>query len=206
LLTKESARAAKVVNEAPEPASIQAAARSDVRAIRRKAPVATPIVPAAVIANPSPPAPVQPVAQETGTARLERDPVAPVKQVIHMSDLEQSPEQLRRTVLKRQARDRENAKAEQLVDESKLLAADVRRHVREAKQDDDIMRVTCLNDKLTQIEVNLRSLVARNASMLAARTEDARKHELTVIAVLDQKLDVLGREARQCIGVAYFSE
>lgn len=77
----------------------------------------------------------------------------------------------------------------------------------EARQERDIIRVTCLNDKLAQINANLRSLQRRTGNLsdaVAASDPDRGGHEFTVITVLDQKLTVLDREASQCIGEDIF--
>jgi hypothetical protein len=70
----------------------------------------------------------------------------------------------------------------------------------DARRDADVIRVTCLNDKLTQINANLRTAQVRYASLGRTVDADQRKHEQTVLAVLGQKLAVLDQEANQCIG------
>ena len=73
----------------------------------------------------------------------------------------------------------------------------------EARQERDIIRVTCVNDKLTQVNANLRTAQQRFEQLndaLAANDSGRRNHEFTVLIVLDQKFVVLDREAAQCIG------
>ena len=70
----------------------------------------------------------------------------------------------------------------------------------DARRDADIIRVTCLNDKLTQINANLRTAQSRYASLQRTVDAEQRKHELTVLSVLGQKLQVLDQEANQCVG------
>lgn len=73
----------------------------------------------------------------------------------------------------------------------------------EARQERDIIRVTCVNDKLTQVNANLRTVELRVTNLqdaVAAQDASRRNHEFTVIAVLGQKFVVLDREAAQCIG------
>jgi hypothetical protein len=77
----------------------------------------------------------------------------------------------------------------------------------EARRERDIIRVTCLNDKLTQINANLRTLTERMTSLREAvdgQDADRRNHEFTVVTVLGQKFDVLEREANQCLGQDIF--
>ena len=73
----------------------------------------------------------------------------------------------------------------------------------EARQERDIIRVTCVNDKLTQVNANLRTAQQRFEQLndaIAANDSGRRNHEFTVLIVLDQKFVVLDREAAQCIG------
>lgn len=77
----------------------------------------------------------------------------------------------------------------------------------EARQERDIIRVTCVNDKLTQVNANLRTVELRLTNLqdaIAAQDASRRNHEFTVIAVLGQKFVVLDREAAQCIGQDIF--
>jgi hypothetical protein len=77
----------------------------------------------------------------------------------------------------------------------------------EARQERDIIRVTCINDKLTQVNANLRTVELRVTNLqdaIAAQDASRRNHEFTVIAVLGQKFVVLDRESAQCIGQDIF--
>lgn len=77
----------------------------------------------------------------------------------------------------------------------------------EARREQDIIRVTCLNDKLTQINANRRTLADRVDSMeqaIEAGDRQRRNHEYTVITVLAQKFDTLEQEANQCLGQDLF--
>lgn len=78
----------------------------------------------------------------------------------------------------------------------------------EARQESDIIRVTCVNDKLTQVNANLRTLEQRVEAFddaIEAMDNSRRNHEFTVIIVLGQKFVVLDREASQCIGQDIFN-
>lgn len=73
----------------------------------------------------------------------------------------------------------------------------------EARRERDIIRVTCLNDKLTQVNANLRTVDQRQTSLRDAvrGNDDARRnHEFTVLTVLGQKFNVLEQESNQCVG------
>ncbi len=73
----------------------------------------------------------------------------------------------------------------------------------EARQERDIVRVTCVNDKLTQINATTGTARDRNEALedaIDAADNGRAAHEFTVLIVLKQKLVVLDREAAQCIG------
>ena len=77
----------------------------------------------------------------------------------------------------------------------------------EARRERDIIRVTCLNDKLTQVNAHRRSLETRVSALEEAvnvREEDRSNHEFTVISVLGQHFRTLEQEANACIGQDIF--
>lgn len=82
-------------------------------------------------------------------------------------------------------------------------ASTVRRQLEKAREARDVVKVLCLNDKLNQINVALRSASERRGSLsLAAERNaaDRARHEFTVIEVLRNRLLTLVKEANQCIG------
>ena len=88
----------------------------------------------------------------------------------------------------------------QVVRRGESTGRSVRRMLEVARKAADIIRVTCLNDKLTQINANLKTAQSRLTALQAAVDPDRRAHEYTVLSVLGQKLQVLDREAQQCVG------
>jgi hypothetical protein len=84
------------------------------------------------------------------------------------------------------------------------VSSAVREMLDDARKDADIIRITCLDDKLTQINANLRSVEARVEALRKAVDPDRRVHEHTVLTVLAQKLQVLDQEAHQCVGQAMY--
>ena len=77
----------------------------------------------------------------------------------------------------------------------------------EARREGDVVRVTCLDDKLTQINAHTRTLGDRIESLQQATTTsdgDRRNHEFTVITVLSQNFQQLERDANECIGQSQF--
>jgi hypothetical protein len=85
-----------------------------------------------------------------------------------------------------------------------LVSSGVRDMLEDARKDADIIRITCLDDKLTQINANLRSVETRLDALRKAVDPDRRTHEHTVLTVLAQKLQVLDQEAHQCVGEAMY--
>lgn len=86
---------------------------------------------------------------------------------------------------------------------------DVRKYVQnlldQARKQKDIIKITCLNDKLTQINVNIRTYEDRLQSLSnAIKTGDkaSRNHEYNVLVVLENKIVGLRMEAETCIGEA----
>lgn len=79
----------------------------------------------------------------------------------------------------------------------------IQKQIEAAKKDQDIIRLNCLLDKLTQVRVNgnmmdqalqlLQECVSRN-------DESAELHEYTRITIINQKAQVLRTEADGCVG------
>lgn len=96
------------------------------------------------------------------------------------------------------------SRGEQYIATMRGIRARVQTMLGAARRERDIIKVTCLNDKLTQIDVNSRTATDRLASLREAvgRNDDgARNHEFTILSVLKQKIDTLSLEADQCAGI-----
>ena len=79
----------------------------------------------------------------------------------------------------------------------------VRRQLETARAQRDVVKTLCLNDKLNQIDVAIRSARERRQALetAAARSDaDLATHEFTILSVLRQRCDQLTAEANQCIG------
>jgi hypothetical protein len=93
--------------------------------------------------------------------------------------------------------------AEDLVRNIQQSSQAVLRQLQVARTERDVVRVLCLNDKLNQVDVALRSAEDR---MLALRTAveradgDRARHEHTVLDVLNDRVRVLVSESNQCVG------
>lgn len=106
-------------------------------------------------------------------------------------------------------------KTAQLSPQQELLEADsqitrmetagaaVRRQLEQARTARDVVKTLCLNDKLSQVDVAVRSAKDRRSSLqLAAGRNDTElaNHEFTILTVLRQRVEQLTAEANQCIG------
>ena len=72
-----------------------------------------------------------------------------------------------------------------------------------AKRDKDIIRLNCVTDKVVQVRVNISIAEQSIASLQEAVTrndEGERVHEFTRLTIVNQKVQVLGAEAENCIG------
>lgn len=93
--------------------------------------------------------------------------------------------------------------ADQYIDGMKATQAELQRVYAEAKDDKDVVKTLCLNDKVGQVTTAVDTAADRRASMAEAlengATERAR-HEFTLIGVLTERVAALAGEANQCIG------
>lgn len=81
--------------------------------------------------------------------------------------------------------------------------SNVRRQLMEAREQRDVVKTLCLNDKLTQLNVAIASAQERRDALAAAVKRgdtDLSSHEFTILSVLRQRSDQLATEANQCVG------
>jgi hypothetical protein len=82
-------------------------------------------------------------------------------------------------------------------------ASMVRRGLATARAARDVIKTLCLNDKLSQIDVAVRSARDRQSSLQAAvqrHDTELANHEFSILVVLRQRTEQLNAEANQCIG------
>ncbi|MCX7807235.1 MAG: hypothetical protein N2515_01380 [Deltaproteobacteria bacterium] len=99
------------------------------------------------------------------------------------------------------------AESQRLLARAQALAQRIQSMLDQARRESDIMRVTCLDDKLTQVNAHVRSLNDRVRALEEAiriGDEARRNHEFTVIIVLSQNISTLHRASNDCIGVELF--
>jgi hypothetical protein len=83
------------------------------------------------------------------------------------------------------------------------ISTSVRHMLEQARQKRDVVKTLCLNDKLNQIDVAIRSGRERKDALKAAvnrNDTELSNHEHTILGVLEQRTQQLGAEANQCIG------
>ncbi|MEQ9323158.1 MAG: hypothetical protein RIF41_28585 [Polyangiaceae bacterium] len=79
----------------------------------------------------------------------------------------------------------------------------IRRDLEDARQQRDVVKTLCLNDKLNQLDVAIRSATERKRGLDLAASRgdtDLANHEFTILSVLFQRGQQLDAEAKQCIG------
>ena len=96
------------------------------------------------------------------------------------------------------------AAARAVLQRAQVLAQRISQMLEEARREADIIRVTCLNDKLTQVNANMRTAQTRMTAYDNATDPEQKNHEATVISVLGQKFQVLDQEANRCVGQDLF--
>ncbi len=97
----------------------------------------------------------------------------------------------------------QSARAEQYLGEMERIGSTIRKQLQEARQARDVVKVLCLDDKLNQVDVALRSFKDRQASLKTAveRSDtDRARHEFSVLGVLRERGQSLAAEANQCVG------
>lgn len=75
--------------------------------------------------------------------------------------------------------------------------------VEEARKQKDVIRLTCLTDKVVQANANMNILDKALQSLQDAvgrNDEGASTHEFTRITIVNQKVQILGAEAEGCVG------
>jgi hypothetical protein len=79
----------------------------------------------------------------------------------------------------------------------------VRRQLTTAREQKDVVKALCLNDKLNQIDLAIRTATDRVGgleSAVNANDAERARHQYTVVQVLKDRVNTLVSEANQCIG------
>ena len=84
-----------------------------------------------------------------------------------------------------------------------VAGSSVRRMLETARTQRDVVKTLCLNDKLNQIDVAVRSAQERRSALeqaVSRNDADLSNHEFQILTVLRQRVEQLSAEANQCIG------
>jgi hypothetical protein len=84
---------------------------------------------------------------------------------------------------------------------------DVLGKLEEARNTKDVVKLNCVNEKLTSIKGLLRISEAADVALqeaVAKREPSAAEHEFTKVSIAHQKVDQLRAEAEECIGQLAF--
>jgi hypothetical protein len=95
------------------------------------------------------------------------------------------------------------AEAENVVAFAANASQTVARRLQSARMQHDVVKVLCLNDKLSQVDVAGKSAQERRTAHAAAvgrHDAELATHEFTILTVLRQRVEQLMTEANQCIG------
>jgi Spy/CpxP family protein refolding chaperone len=117
-------------------------------------------------------------------------PVAPDAQVGFQRPAQLSPQQ-------------ELAEADVSIARMEQGSTTVSKMLEQARTARDVVKTLCLNDKLSQIDVAIRSAKDRRSALQVAagrNDQELSNHEFTILTVLRQRGDQLIAEANQCIG------
>ena len=90
-----------------------------------------------------------------------------------------------------------------IIEEIQRIRRQVSEQLDQARQERDIIKVNCLNDKLTQIDVTLRSAREHHDLLQTAvgiNNDGQRNHEFTLINIYRSRVEGLEIESRQCVG------
>lgn len=93
--------------------------------------------------------------------------------------------------------------ASRTVEEMQVTRRSVSQMLDRANQERDIIKVNCLNDKLTQIDVAIRSArehVDLLQTAVSVSNDNQRNHEYSLVLIYQQRVRGLDVEARQCVG------
>jgi hypothetical protein len=82
---------------------------------------------------------------------------------------------------------------------------------RKARDDKDLIKLNCVNDKLLQVKGHLRIAedIKQQLQVAAAQGDaGARDHQFSKLTIIYQRVTVLGQEAEACVGeeISYVGE
>jgi hypothetical protein len=102
------------------------------------------------------------------------------------------------------------AEATQVLARLQGILKDVLKSLEEARNEKDVLKLNCVNEKLTQIKGLLRVVEQSDIALqeaVAKADEESAQHEYAKIIIARQRAEQLRADAEQCIGqLAYVDE
>lgn len=95
------------------------------------------------------------------------------------------------------------SQAQSTVNRLHAILKDVLKSLEEARREKDVVKLNCVNEKLTQIKGLLRVAEQSQVALqeaLARSDEDAAQHEFAKTSIAKQRAEQLRADAEQCIG------
>lgn len=93
--------------------------------------------------------------------------------------------------------------ADEYIQHITKLLSDLRTLYASARDDKDVVKTLCLNDKIEQLQTAVETTTDRRATLAEALEGgglERARHEFTLIGVLAERASALATEANQCIG------
>jgi hypothetical protein len=94
-------------------------------------------------------------------------------------------------------------RADQILARMEQASTAIRHQLEQARAQRDVVKSLCLNDKLSQVDVAVRSARDRKSALQSAvgrNDVELANHEFTIMTVLRQRSEQITAEANQCIG------
>lgn len=94
--------------------------------------------------------------------------------------------------------------ADKILNGMDVATKNVRNMLAKAREQRDVVKALCLDDKLTQMDVTRRSAGERAEALeqaVSRQDKELATHEYTILVVLKERIQQLSAEANQCIGV-----
>lgn len=97
----------------------------------------------------------------------------------------------------------QEAWAERQLESMRQLSRRVQRMLDQARQERDIIKIGCLNNKLTELNATIRSfesVMQRHHDAIQSRNEERRDHHFRIMMILAERARSMRVEAEGCVG------
>ncbi len=97
----------------------------------------------------------------------------------------------------------QTAWAEEQLEEMQSLSRRIQRMLDQARQERDIIKIGCLNNKLTELNATIRSFESvggRHGDAVSSRNAERRNHHFRILVILAERARSMRVEADGCVG------